>query len=150
MSKTKFSRVHFSARRLTWRTPAELFDDLNDEFQFTLDAAASVENALCSQFYTEIENALQQDWSWAIRVWVNPPYGRGVIDWVRKAYLESRKGALVCMLLPSRTGTQWFYEFAPMARDVRFLRGRLKFDDGGNSAPFDSLLLIFDGRNNGS
>lgn len=123
-----------------WSTPKDVFDTLNAEFHFDLDAAADQQNAMCAEYLTEQDDALSVPWHG--RVWANPPYGRGIGQWVAKAWLESERGATVVMLLPASTDTRWFHEYAPFG-DVRFLGGRLRFGDGPHTAPFASMILIF-------
>ena len=124
-----------------WATPQWLFDSLDLEFHFTLDAAASPHNAKCKHYFTEETDGLQQDWSGV--VWVNPPYGREVGKWVSKAYHESLKGVTVVMLVFARTDTRWFHDYAYHKAEIRFLKGRLKFGGSKNSAPWPSMLLIW-------
>lgn len=140
------ANVHFSSATNEWATPQDFFDRLNKQFNFTLDPCATPENAKCEKFFTEEDDGLTQDWG-GHRVFCNPPYGRGLKDWVRKAYEESKKGALVVMLIPARTDTSYWHEFiVGGGADIRFLRGRLKFGDGANSAPFPSALVMWWGR----
>ena len=74
----------------------------------------------------------------------NPPYGRELGKWVRKCYEESRKGSLVVMLIPARTDTAYFHDYIyHKAKEVRFIRGRLHFNDCPNAAPFPSMVVIF-------
>jgi phage N-6-adenine-methyltransferase len=126
-----------------WGTPQQLFDELNAEFGFTLDAAASDLNHKCDRYFTLNDDALKQDWDGV--VWLNPPYGRVLNVWMRKAYEESVKGATVVCLVPSRTDTAWWHDYA-IKGEVRFIRGRVKFvrDDGhSDSAPFGSAIVVF-------
>lgn len=124
-----------------WATPQNLFNRLHREFGFTVDVAASRSNARCRRFFTARQNGLAQDWS-GETVWCNPPYGRVIADWMKKAYASSLQGATVVLLVPARTDTGWFHDYA-LRGEVRFLRGRLKFGGAKNSAPFASLLVIF-------
>lgn len=137
----------FSSNRMDWETPQALFDELNAEFGFSLDAAASESNAKCPRFFTERENGLIQSWGGEC-VFCNPPYGRHVAEWAKKALSESKKpGTVVVLLVASRTDTAWFHDFIwGHAREVRFIRGRLRFETGGvagNPAPFPSLIAIY-------
>ncbi len=136
--------VLFSSIRMDWATPQTFFDALDAEFQFTLDPCASVENAKCKKFYTVAENGLAQDWS-GETVFCNPPYGRAIYDWVFKCWRESRNPCTtVVMLIPSRTDTRYFHEFIyKKAREIRFIRGRLRFGNGTNPAPFPSMVIVF-------
>ena len=136
----------YSSERTTWRTPMNLFAQLDQEFGFTLDAAASRDNALCQRFITEEQDALTCDWHELAKggaVWLNPPYGRGVGKWVRKAWLESAKGTVVVMLIPARTDTAYFREWAMQAAEIRLIAGRLRFQGADNPAPVPSALLVF-------
>ena len=123
-----------------WATPQYVFDELNKEFNFTLDPCATKENAKCKKFFTEKEDGLKQDWSDEV-VFMNPPYGRVIGNWVKKA---SEGGAKIAVcLLPARTDTQWFHEYIYEKAEIRFIKGRLKFGDSKNSAPFPSMVVIF-------
>jgi len=114
-----------------WRTPAKLYADLDAEFHFDLDPCP-------------IRGGGGLVLSWAgRRVYCNPPYGRGIIDWVTKA----REAALAVFLLPARTDTEWFQVCLREAREIRFIRGRLHFGDAKGAAPFPSIIVIFSGGN---
>lgn len=132
--------VHFSSATDMWATPQYFFDAVNEEFSFELDVCASPENAKCSRYFTEAEDGLTQEWSGIC--WMNPPYGRAIGDWMRKAYESSLSGATVVCLVPSRTDTRWWHDYAAKG-EIRFLRGRLKFGAATTSAPFPSALVIF-------
>lgn len=134
------SRVHFSSKTDLWETPADVFARLNTEFRFTLDVCALPENAKCRRFYTPKQDGLKQRWSG--RCWMNPPYGRSIAQWMRKAWEESRRGVTVVCLVPARPDTAWFQDYAARG-EVRFLRGRLKFGNCKNSAPFPSAIVVF-------
>lgn len=132
--------VHFSSATCEWSTPGWLFDALAREFAFTLDPCATRENAKCRRFFTCEDDGLSQDWGDEI-VFMNPPYGGVIGQWMRKAYESSRLGATVVCLVPARTDTAWWHHFA-MRGEVRLLRGRLKFGTARNSAPFPSAVVI--------
>ena len=134
----------FSSKTDLWATPQEFFDELNSEFSFTLDPCATPENAKCKKYYTKVEDGLNQDWA-GETVFCNPPYGRAIKDWVKKCYEESRKShTTVVMLIPARTDTAYFHDYIyHKAREVRFIRGRLKFGNATNSAPFPSMVVVF-------
>lgn len=135
----------YSSRSDDWSTPQQLFDQLDHEFHFTLDAAASKENAKCRRYFDKETDGLMQSWA-AETVWCNPPYGRQIGAWMRKALTESRaSGTTVVMLVPARTDTNWFHQFVYHRAELRFVRGRLKFGGGHNSAPFPSMLAIYRG-----
>lgn len=131
----------FTSKSCEWETPQWLFDKLNREFNFTLDVCATQKNAKCDKYFTKIEDGLKQDWSKDI-CWMNPPYGREISKWIKKAYEESLRGATVVCLIPSRTDTQWWHNYV-MKGKVRFIKGRLKFGGAKNSAPFPSAIVVF-------
>ena len=132
----------FSSKTDLWATPQDFFDRYDRIYHFDLDVCALPENAKCRHFFTPEDDGLAQDWApW--KCWMNPPYGRGIGQWVQKAWEESAKGALVVCLLPARTDTSWWHEYAARGR-VRFVRGRLKFGDGSNPAPFPSAVVTFE------
>jgi site-specific DNA-methyltransferase (adenine-specific) len=139
-----------------WATPDDLYADLDAEFCFTLDAAATADNAKCATFYTRHEDALTQAWrltpshrAGRPAVWLNPPYSH-VRLFMQKARQEAAGGCTVVCLVPSRTDTKWWHESVwdytthrpRFGVEVRFLRGRLKFGDGRGSAPFPSVVII--------
>lgn len=137
----------FSSRTDQWETPADLFRKLNDEFHFTLDPCADEKNHKCEKYFTKEQNGLIQDWSEDV-VFCNPPYGRNIGEWVKKAF-ESVSAHThththtVVMLLPARTDTKWFHNYIYHKAEIRFIRGRLKFGNSKNSAPFPSMIVVF-------
>ena len=136
-------KVHYSSKSNEWATPQYLFDELDREFNFTLDPCATDENTKCDKYYTIEDDGLKQDWSNDI-VFMNPPYGRGIKRWIQKAYEEYNKGATVVCLIPARTDTTYWHEYIfNKATDIRFLKGRVKFGDSKNSAPFPSAVVVF-------
>ena len=137
------TEVMFSSKSGNWETPQRLFDDLNREFHFTLDACATAQNAKCPRYYNPEQNRLRQPWNGV--VWCNPPYGRKIGQWVRKAFAASSEGSTVVMLLPARTDTKWFHDWIYNRSEIRFLKGRLKFGGAKNAAPFPSMIVIFRG-----
>ena len=133
----------FSCKSDLWTTPKSLFAELNWKYKFTLDPCATDENALCDKYYTIKDNGLEQDWKGEI-VFMNPPYNKTLCKWVEKAYKESLKGATVVCLIPARTDTRYWHNFIfPYANDIKFLKGRLKFGNGKNPAPFPSAIVEF-------
>ena len=127
-----------------WETPQDFFDALNAEFGFELDVCALPKNAKCTRYYTPEDDGLSMAWEGVC--WMNPPYGRQIGRWVEKAYQEAERGrATVVCLLPARTDTRWFQDFCLKSRDIRFIRGRLRFGDAKNSAPFPSVVVVFCG-----
>lgn len=133
--------VHFSSATNEWATPQAFFDDLNREFKFTLDVASTDQNAKCERHFTERDDGLAQSWDGEV-VWCNPPYGRAIKDWVRKA---SEAKATVVMLIPARTDTSYFHDYIYNKTEIHFVRGRLKFGEAVNSAPFPSMVVVFRG-----
>lgn len=131
----------FSSSSGEYETPQDLYDMLNKEFNFTLDPCATDSNAKCPHYFTKEQNGLTK--TWYETVFMNPPYGRQIKKWVEKAYLESLKGSVVVCLLPSRTDTHWWHEWVMYAKEIRFIKGRLKFGDMKNAAPFPSAIVIF-------
>lgn len=130
-----------------WRTPQDLFNQLDKEFQFTLDPCSTDNNALCPNHFTQEDDGLTQSWG-GYRCFVNPPYGREIGLWVRKAYEESLKPDTLCVLLiPARTDTSYWHDWIfGKAREIRFIRGRVRFRLGENTnspAPFPSAIVIF-------
>lgn len=135
--------VMFSSKTDLWATPQDFFDELNNEFHFTLDACAIPENAKCKKFFTPEVDGLTQKWKGT--VWCNPPYGKDISLWVQKAAYESAMGNTVVMLLHARTDTRWFHDYIYRKVEIRFVRGRLKFGGAKNAAPFPSMVVIFRG-----
>ena len=133
--------LHFSSNTDIWSTPQDFFDKLNEEFGFDLDVCALPENAKCDKFFTPEVDGLAQTWEGV--VWMNPPYGREIKKWVKKAYESALSGALVICLVPARTDTEWWHSYVNFAAEVRFVKGRLKFGGSTNSAPFPSAVVIF-------
>lgn len=137
------TKLMFSSAKDDWETPQDLFDKLDDEFHFTLDAASSDLNAKCEKHYTVEDDGLSQSWA-GNNVFLNPPYGRNMKDWMRKAYEESQaENTTVVVLVPARTDTAWFHDYVYGKAELRFLRGRLKFGGCENSAPFPSLVVVY-------
>lgn len=128
-----------SSNTAEWATPQKLFDELNVEFSFDLDPCCTHENAKCEKHYTKAENGLSQMWG-GYRVYCNPPYGREIAKWVKKA---AESNTLVVMLLPARTDTKWFHEYIYNNAEVRFLKGRVHFNEAKQGAPFPSMVVVF-------
>lgn len=128
-----------------WETPQEFFNKLNEEFHFTLDVCATRENAKCPRFITKQDNALNLDLNGTC--WMNPPYGRQIKAWMKKAFDESLKGNTVVCLVPSRTDAGWWHDYA-MKGEIRFIRGRLKFGGSPYNAPFQNVIIVFRGGRN--
>jgi len=120
----------FSSASVHWSTPKEVYDELNKEFIFNDDPCP-----------LHGSNGLDRDWGTS--TYCNPPYGREITKWLKKAYEEGIKGKTVVCLIPSRTDTKWWHEYVMKADEIRFLKGRLKFGNSNNSAPFPSAVVIF-------
>ena len=132
----------FSSKTDLWETPQILFDQLNAEFHFNLDVCALPENAKCAAYYTPEMNGLVQPWYG--NCWCNPPYGRKIGEWVKRAHNYATEGITTVMLLPARTDTQCFHDYILNPnREIRFIRGRLKFVGAKSSAPFPSMVVVF-------
>ena len=137
--------VLFSSAKQDWTTPKWLFAQLDAEFGFEIDAAASPDNALCPRFFTEADDALTL--AWRGRFFLNPPYGKAVDGFVRHAweqvyaYGHADRGAI---LIAARTDTRFWRQYALRGAEVRFVEGRLKFGNMGSPAPFPSAVLVFD------
>lgn len=134
----------FSSKTDLWETPQSFYDELDKEFQFTLDPCATPENAKCEMFFTKEMNGLTKNWG-GNRVFCNPPYGKEIGKWVKKAYEESKKNdTTVVMLIPARTDTAYFHDYIyHKAKEIRFVKGRLKFGQSKNAAPFPSMVVVF-------
>lgn len=124
-------KVHFSSIRQDWKTPKKFYTELNKEFNFNFDPCPN----------NPTFNGLTIEWGTSN--FINPPYGRGIGEWIKKGYDESRKGKIVVMLIPSRTDTKWWHQYVMKAKEIRFVYGRLKFDDQKNPAPFPSAIVVF-------
>ena len=140
------NRSLLSSKSNEWATPQSVFDELNKEFNFTLDPAATSENAKCQRFFTKEQDGLKQDWS-GETVFCNPPYGREIGKWVEKCYNEHIKHNItVVMLIPSRTDTTYFHDYIYTHAEIRFIKGRIKFIQNGkegDAAPFPSMIVIY-------
>lgn len=142
--------VHFQSSNKEWETPDAFFQPYAKEFNIKLDVCATAQNAKCKAFYDKKYNGLHAAWSIAKQIggktascWMNPPYGRGIEKWVKKAHDETLNGVTTIALLPARTDTSWFHSYIYSKHEVRFLKGRIKFVDAPSSAPFPSMIVIF-------
>lgn len=133
--------VMFSSKTDDWTTPQDFFDQLNTEFNFTLDPCADDQNHKCAKYYTRSQDGLAQSWA-GETVFCNPPYGRELPKWIKKCHDEAEHTTVV-MLIPARTDTRAFHEYIYGKAEIRFVRGRLKFGDAKNSAPFPSMVVIY-------
>ena len=136
--------VMYSSNSDEWSTPDDFFRRLDAEFNFTLDPCCTDSNHKCDKYYTVADNGLNQDWQ-GETVFCNPPYSQ-IAQWVRKAWKEGRKeGTTVVLLIPARTDTKYFHNYIYHRSEIRFVKGRLKFGNSKNSAPFPSMVVIFRG-----
>ena len=124
-------KVHFLSQRLDWKTPKAVYQILDAEFNFDFDPCPV--NPKFDGLNIE----------WGKSNYVNPPYGNEIGKWIKKGYEEQLKGKTVVFLIPSRTDTRWWHDYCMKADEIRFIKGRLKFDDQKNSAPFPSVIIIF-------
>ena len=140
-------KVHFSSKNDSWETPQDLFNEINKTYgPFQLDPASSDTNTKCPIWFTEDQDGLKQDWHVFGKVFCNPPYSN-VGDWLKKGYEESQKGCRVVMLVPARTDTKAFHNYAMKAARIHLIKGRLKFSGSKNSAPFPSMIVVFEQGN---
>ena len=136
------NKALFSSNSDEWSTPSDVFDRLNNEFNFNLDACATDFNHKCQNYFTQAENGLKQSWG-GYRVFCNPPYSN-ISEWVKKAYYESYKAdTLICLLIPARTDTRYFQEYILHRAEIRFIKGRLHFNNSKTGAPFPSMIVIY-------
>ncbi len=136
----------FDSAKQDWNTPKDLFNKLNNEFNFEWDLAASHNNALCKKYYTKEDDGLKQTWSGIC--WLNPPYGdksSKMVDWIKKAYNDSNNNdnLTVVMLIPARTNTKWFHNYCMKSSEIKFICGRPKFGDAKFGLPQPLLLTVF-------
>lgn len=149
------SEIMFSSKSDEYSTPSDFYNHLDNLFEFVFDLACSKENCKTADGFTKEENALDQDWfqitedcikegktGW---LWLNPPYSM-CREFADKCYSEMLLGAKIIMLVPSRTDTKWFHDFIYKKEgiEIEFIKGRLKFGDSKNSAPFPSMLIKFE------
>jgi phage N-6-adenine-methyltransferase len=138
-----FSRTLASSQNHEWETPPEFFEQVDQEFHFDLDVCASDHNTKCEIYFTPEMDGLSQCWE-GMTCWMNPPYGTQIKQWVKKA---SEEKTLTVCLIPARVDTSWWHDYVtPKAKEVRFLRGRLRFVGSLYNAPFPAALVVFDNR----
>ena len=141
-----FDNNRFASKKQEYKTPKKLFNKLNKEFNFTIDVCADTYNKKVENFYSEKDNALIKDWNGVC--WMNPPY-KDLKIWVKKAYKESLKGAIVVCLIPARTNTNWWHEYC-MKGEIRFIKGRPKFEGCKYGLPQPLAIVIFGREYKGS
>jgi len=123
------NNVHFSSITDHWSTPSSIYDLLDKEFEFNDDPCP-----------LHGKNGLDREWGSS--VFVNPPYS-DLKTWLKKGFYESQKGKTIVFLIPSRTDTKAWHDYVMKAKEIRFIKGRLKFGNSKNSAPFPSAIVIF-------
>ena len=136
----------FASGSTEWETPDELFKKYDNLYHFTLDVCATAKNTKCKKYFSPEDNGLAQNWTGVC--WMNPPYGRGVAPWIKKAYEASQSGAVVVALLPVRTDTKWFHTYIYHKAEFYFLEGRVRFTNGKITGPatFPSMIVVWDRR----
>ncbi len=137
----RFNKEKFKSGSEEYETPINIFEPLNKEFGFTLDVSASDKNKKCDNYFDKNIDALKQDWIGEI-CWMNPPYGNKLQKFVRKAYSESKKGCVIVGLIPAKTNTVWWHECIN-SEEVRFIKGRPKFNDMKYGYPFPLAIVIW-------
>lgn len=143
-NKTKVKPYH-SSKSVEWYTPQDFYDKLHAEFDFNLDPCATDNNHKCDLYYTKEQDGLKQDWT-GKRVWMNPPYGRGIDKWMEK--IATSDIELGVALIPVRCDTRWFHNWVVDKAEIRFIKGRLKFGGSKTGAPFSNLLAIYRKKKN--
>lgn len=134
--------VMASSERMDWPTSSGDFAELDREFHFTLDAAASSHNAKVNRFFTEVDEGLMRSWA-GERVFVNPPYGRQLPRWIEKCWNESGHAELIVALIPARVDTSYWHDYIFGHAEIRFLRGRMRFEGAENSCPFPIAVVVW-------
>jgi len=127
------NKVLFSSQSVHWATPKGVYDELNKEFNFDFDP--------CPLGEMETDGSAPMFTAWSgKRVFCNPPYDKGIVRFLERA----TEADVSVFLIPARTDTKWFHNLIlPNANEIRFIKGRLRFGDAKNSAPFPSMLAIF-------
>ena len=137
-------KPYFTSNTDEWATPEKIFDVLDQEFHFNLDPCSTDENAKCERHFTKEQDGLKMSWG-GCRVFCNPPYS-DISKWVEKCFREGQKDrTLVVLLIPSRTDTKYFHDYIYQRAEIRFIKGRLKFGEAVNPAPFPSMVVIYRG-----
>jgi len=136
-----FDANRFASKKVEWPTPDSVFEPLNREFGFTIDVCATSENARCAKYFTEEMDGLNQEWSGVC--WMNPPYGRRMLVWLRRAAKERDNGVTTVALIPARTNTGWWHDIVIPNGEVRFVRGRPKFGGADHGLPQPLAIVVF-------
>lgn len=141
-----FFKNKFDSIKQDWNTPKNLFNKINQEFNFTCDLSASADNTLCEKYFTREDNALSKKWEGIC--WCNPPYGDKdykMVDFIKKAYNDTQNdpNLTVVMLIPARTNTKWFHDYCLKSNEVKFICGRPKFGDSKHGLPQPLIIVVF-------
>jgi site-specific DNA-methyltransferase (adenine-specific) len=133
----------FLSGNTDWETPPELFKRFDEKYHFNIDVCATALNTKCRRYFTPEQDGLTQPWLGTC--WMNPPYGRGIEPWIKKAYESAEAGATVVAILPARTDTAWFHQYIYGKAEIEFLKGRVRFIMGGKTgpAPFPSMIVVW-------
>jgi len=139
------NKALYASKTDSWGTPEKLYQELNKIYKFKLDPCCDELNKKHDKnYFTKKDNGLIQDWSKYKSVFMNPPYGREIKSWVKKAYEENKKGCLVVCLLPARTDTKWFHDYIYKKHRIDFIKGRLRFGNAIENAPFPSMIVYME------
>ena len=134
------NQTWFTRSKVDYETPDNIFMPLDAEFHFTLDVCATDTNAKCAQFFTPQDNGLARSWHGVC--WMNPPFGREMKKWIKKAFMEWQRGCTVVCLLPSRTNTAWWHDWVAQG-EVRFIRGEVTFKGQKNGLWMPMAIVVF-------
>jgi len=145
--KRKVDQSWFNAKSVEYETPDEIFQPLEKEFGMTLDVSATNENAKCKKFLTIDDDGLACEWD--NKNWMNPPFGRVMQKWVRKAHAEFQNGKMTVALIPARTNTKWWHECVQDIAEVRFIRGEVKFKGFERGLWMPMCIVIWNPANAG-
>jgi phage N-6-adenine-methyltransferase len=133
---------------IIWSTPQPIFDVLNKEFEFQVDLCADPDNAKCKN-WLDRQVSLDTDWSGEGTAWLNPPYGKDITDWVRKAARTNRR---IVGFLPGRTNAPWWHDHVMQAIELRFVRRKVSFANGEGCKgvpPWGAVVAIWEPFNTG-
>ena len=131
------NKALFTSQSDNWKTPERFYEELHKEFGFDFDPCPFVSDPCLSNYKFDGLNTY-----WAAINFCNPPYSR-IADWVKKGFEEAQKGKTVVFLIPSRTDTRWWHDYIMKAKEIRFIKGRLRFQGAKYNAPFPSAVIIF-------
>jgi phage N-6-adenine-methyltransferase len=144
-------KVALSEKSIEWEAPPEIFEPLHKEFGFTLDVCANIQNTKCERYFDLETDGLSKEWKGVC--WMNPPYGRTVKHWIKKALDEADRGnATTVCLIPAKTNTNWWWDYILACKfcEVRWVRGRVKFIKDGvqtkQALPWSLAIIIFRAR----